>query len=162
MEYALILAAVLLISPFVLSLAASQNKKTKQNLRILFLSFLAIQIILGFLNWETFQGPGKSGFELALTFPYSYLWLFFTITFAQILLLIPKKHTLDIVSVTLNFINTVVLFATMIILSSILGKQVVSPVSIGTIFIVLIGNVVGLVLVNKDKNLIGKYLQAGN
>lgn len=153
MEYALILVVVLLISPFTLHLAASQKKKTKQSLRVLFLILLSLELILGFFNWETFKGSGKTGFELALGYTGSYLWLFFITALIQMMLLLLKKSILDTITVVLNFINTILFFAAMIILSNLLGKQVVSLVSIGVIFAVLIGNVVGLILVNKDSNL---------
>jgi len=45
----------------------------------------------------------------------------------------------------------------MIRLSSFLGFQAVSLASIGTVFLVLIGNVLGLAFINKDKNLLKKY-----
>lgn len=157
MEYAVILAAVLIISPFVLKIASSQDKKTKQNLRIIYLILLAFQILLGLLNWETLTGQGRSGFELAISYPNSYLWLFFVVTFIQIILLLLKKHSLDTSAVILNFANTIIFFITMISISKILGQQIVSLANIGTIFTVLTGNVVGLVLVNIDKNLLKKY-----
>lgn len=158
MGYVVILIGVLLISPFVLKIASSQNKKTKYNLRVIFLALLTSQLLSGLLNWETFSGPGRSGFEFALAYPSSYLWLFFVISFVQLLFLIIKKSNLDTVSVVVNFINTIVFFAGMIILSNILGKQTVSLTSIGVIFLVLIGNVVGLMLINKDSRLLRKYL----
>lgn len=165
MEYAVILIGILLVSPFILKIASSQNKKGKDNLRIIFLSLLAVQVISGLFNWETFQGTGKSGLELALAYPNSYLWIFFAVSVVQFLLLTTKKPIFYTVSVVLNFVNTIMFFAGMIILSNILGKQIVSFVSIGVIFVVLIGNVVGLTLINKDRNLFKKYhtwQQVGN
>lgn len=157
MEYTVIIIAVLLLSPFILKIATSQNKKTKYNLRIILLVLLGLQLLAGFLNWEVLKGFGRSGFELSLTFPSSYLWLFFAISFIQFLLLVIKKPALDITSVILNFINTAIFFAGMIMLSNLLGRQVVSFASISTIFAVLIGNVAGLMLINKDNNLFKKY-----
>lgn len=157
MEYTVILIAVLLLSPLVLKIASSQDKKTKRNLRFLYLILLASQIMLGFLNWETFQSSGRSGFELALTYPSSFLGLFFAISFIQVVLLLFKQHTLDILSVVLNFINTALFIAAMIIISNILGKQIVNLASIAAIFVVLSNNVVGLVLINQDKNLLKKH-----
>lgn len=155
MEYVVILIAVLLISPFILKIASSQNKKTKYNLKIVFLTLLTTQLILGFLNWENFT-TGRSAFELSLSFPGSMLGLFFVISIFQILLLIAHKSFNTLV-VVLNFANTVLIFTGMIRLSSILGYQAVSLFSIGAVFLVLIGNVVGLSFINKDKNLLKKY-----
>lgn len=149
----IVLAITLLISPFVITLSVRQDKKIKRNLRLVWITLLTLQIILGIFNWESFSGPGRSGFELALIFPKSYLWLFFTISLIQFILLTIKKPVLDMVSMILNFINTVVFFAVMIIISDFLGKQIVSIASISTVFIVLIGNVAGLMLINKDRRL---------
>lgn len=150
--YVIILAAVLLISPFVLKTASSQNKRSKQQLKILFLFILSAQIILGFLNWENFTS-GRSGFELSFDFPNSLLGLFFLISTFQIFLLSTSK-SFSTLAVILNFINTILIFTGMIRLSSILGFQAVSLASIGAVFLVLTGNVLGLVWINKDKNLL--------
>lgn len=158
MEYALILAAVLLISPFVLHLAASQNKKTKQNLKILFLGLLSLQILSGFLNWENFAVSGRSGFELAQLYPGSLLGLFFIVSLLQMIFLI-LNQSLNTAVVVLNFINSVLIFAGMIRVSNILGYQAVSFTSITTVFLVLIGNVVALAFINKDKNIFKKYIR---
>lgn len=157
MEYAAILIGVLLISPFVLKLASSQKKEIKRQLRIIFLILLSYQILSGLLNWETFQGSGRSGFELALAYPNSYLWLFFAVAIVQAIILSLKKQTLYTLATVANFANTVIFFAAMIRVSNLLGQQIVSLASIGAIFAVLIGNVVGLVLINKDRNLLAKY-----
>ncbi|MDO8570191.1 MAG: hypothetical protein Q7R97_01230 [Candidatus Daviesbacteria bacterium] len=154
--YIIILAVVLVISPFVLKLATNQGKKAKQSLRSVFILIIFAQILLGFLNWETFKGMGRNGFELSLTYPDSFLGLFFIISIIQIFLLLINKSFTTLV-VVLNFLNTFLIFVGMIRLSNILGYQVASLVSIGTVFLVLIGNVVGLVLINKDKNLLKKY-----
>lgn len=155
MEYLFILAAVLLISPFVLRLASKQDKKSKTKAKTIFLSILSFQIILGFFNWENFTS-GRSGFELSLAYPFSLLGLFFIISTVQILALLTYKSFNTLV-VILNFINTVLIFAGMIRLSSILGFQAVSFASIGSVFLVLFGNVLGLVWINKDNNLLKKY-----
>ena len=155
LSYVIILAAVLVISPFVLKFASKQDQKTKQQLKFVFLILLAAQIILGFFNWENFTS-GRNGFDLSLAYPNSLLGLFFITSFIQIILLTINKSFNTLVAV-LNFINTVLIFTGMIRLSSILGFQAVSLSSIGTVFLVLFGNVVALAFINKDQNLLKKY-----
>ncbi len=157
MEYTLILIAVLVISPFILGLASNQKKAAKLNLKYLFILILAGQVILGFLNWENFQNTGRSGYELAFMYPASLLGLFFGLSLLQIILLISNKSINKLV-VVLNFINSGLIFVGMIRLSNILGVQAASFASIGAVFLVLIGNVTGLAFINKDKNLLKKYL----
>lgn len=157
LTYLIILAAVLIISPFVLKLASNQDKKTKQSLKSFFVFILSAQIILGFLNWENFS-VGRSGLELSLSFPGSLLGLFFIIALLQVIFLVIGK-SFNTVVVVLNFINSVVIFTGMIRLSNLLGFQAVSLPSIGTVFLVMIGNVVGLAFINKDKNLLKKYFK---
>lgn len=152
MTYAIILVFVLLLSPFVLKLASKQDKKSKIRLKIVFISILIFQLILGFLNWENFTN-GRSGFELSLAYPNSLLGLFFIISAVQILALLAYK-SFNTQVVILNFINSILLFAGLIRLSAILGFQAVSLASIGAVFLVLIGNVLGLTWINKDKNLL--------
>lgn len=154
--YLIILVGVLIISPFVLKLSINQGEKTKQNLKYAFIFIILAQILLGFLNWETFKGMGRNGFELSITYPNSFLGLFFIVSIIQILLLLINKSFNTLV-VVLNFLNTFLIFIGMIRLSNMLGYQVASLASIATVFLVLIGNVVGLVLINKDKNLLKKY-----
>src|SRR3989344_667762 len=155
MEYTLILIAVLVFSPFVLSLASNQKKAAKLNLKYFFILILASQVILGFLNWENFT-KGRSGFELSLAYPDSLLGLFFIISALQILALLTYKSFIT-PTVILNFINTILVFTAMIKLSSILGFQAVSFASIGVVFLVLYGNIAGLAFINKDKKLLAKY-----
>ena len=156
-SYLAILVAVLLISPFVIGLAMRQDKKTKQNLKSAFLAFLFLQLILGFFNWETFSGAGRSGYALATQYPGSFLWLFFLITSVQIILLLIPKRVAYVSAVVLNFVNTVIFFASVILVSGLVGRQIVSYFNIAAVFAVLIGNVVGLVFINEDKNLIAKF-----
>lgn len=153
--YVVIIAAVLVISPFVLKLASSQKKETKQQLKFIFLGLLCTQIILGFFNWENFN-VGRSGFDLSITYPNSFLGLFFIISAIQIILLTINK-SFNTLIVILNFINTILIFAGMIRLSGILGFQAVSLSSIGAVFLALLGNIIGLAYINKDKNLLKKY-----
>lgn len=47
----------------------------------------------------------------------------------------------------------------MIKLSNILGFQAVSFASIVAVFLVLLGNIIGLTFINKDKNLLKKYFK---
>lgn len=155
MTYAIILVFVLLLSPFVLKLASKQDKKSKFRLKVVFISILIFQLISGFFNWENFS-RGRSGIELALTYPNSLLGLFFIISAVQILVLLISK-SFNTPVVVLNFINSILFFAGLIRLSSILGFQAVSLASIGAVFLVLLGNVLGLVWINKDKNLLKKY-----
>ncbi|MDP3973762.1 MAG: hypothetical protein Q8P92_02930 [Candidatus Daviesbacteria bacterium] len=153
--YVIILAAVLVISPFVLRIASSQKKETKQQLKFIFLFILSAQILLGFLNWEKFSS-GMSGLELSFAYPTSFLGLFFIISTLQILLLLFSKSFNTLV-VILNFINSVLIFFGMIRLSNILGFQAVSLSSIAAVFLVLLGNIIALAYINKDKNLLAKY-----
>lgn len=155
MPYLIIIVAVLLISPFVLKLAQSQEKEDKRRLKSALLILLTTQIILGLLNWENFT-TGRSGFELSLAYPSSFLGFFFIISVIQATLLILNKPFNNLV-VILNFINTILIFAGMIRLSSILGFQAVSLASVGAVLLVLIGNVLALAFINKDKNLLKKY-----
>lgn len=153
--YIIILAVVLIISPFILRLASSQKRETKQQLKFIFLFILSAQLFLGFLNWENFTS-GRSGLELSFAYPTSFLGLFFIISTLQILLLLFSKSFNTLV-VVLSFINSVLIFLGMVRLSNILGFQIVSFASIGVVFLALIGNIVGLVFINKDKNLLAKY-----
>lgn len=133
--YVIILAAVLVISPFVLRLAASQKKETKQQLKNIFLSMLSAQFLLGY-----FAG----------------LKVFLVISVIQILILLVGKSFSTLV-VVLNFINSAVIFMEMIRLSNKLGYQLVSLPAIGAVFLVLFGNIIGLAYINKNKFLLKKY-----
>ncbi len=159
-NYAIILAAVLIFSPLVLRMASGQKKETKQQLKFILLFILAAQILLGFLNWENFK-TGRSGFELALIYPNSLLGLFFIIALLQVIFLTVGKSFNTIV-VVLNFINSVLIFMGMIRLSNILGFQAVSLASVGAVFLVLIGNVIALAFINKDRQLFKKYPYFGS
>lgn len=142
MEYFFILASVLLISPFVIRLSSSQNNKNKGNLKVIFLFLLFLQLILSF--------------KIAFAYPQSLLGLFFVVTIVQIILLF-LNHKFYTFAVILNFINTTIFFAGMIRLGQITGIQDTSLASIGTAFTILIGNVIGLIFINKDKNLFKRY-----
>lgn len=133
--YVIILAAVLIISPFVLRLASSQNRETKQQLKFIFLFLLSAQILLGY-----FAG----------------LKVFLVISVIQILILLAGKSFSTLV-VVLNFINSAVIFMEMIRLSNKLGYQLVSLPAIGAVFLVLFGNIIGLAYINKNKFLLKKY-----
>lgn len=135
--YLIILAVVLILSPFVLKIASSQKKETKQQLKLAYLFILSAQIFLGFLGGVR-------------------VWLFLGITLIQILFVLNRQFTLAVI---LNFINTIVFFGSMIRLGQITGIQDSSFSSIATAFLVLIGNVIGLIFINKDKNLLKKYLR---
>lgn len=148
LTYVIILAAVLIISPFVLKLATKQDKKNKQSLKSFFILIILAQILLGFLG----------GFKFALDYPQSFLGFFFIISATQLVLLVFSKK-LYTLAVVLNFINTIIFFMGMIRLGQITGIQDTSIASISTAFIVLIGNVIGLVFINKDKNLLKKYFK---
>lgn len=153
----IVVILTILLSPFVLVFASKQNKKIKQNLKLIYIFILSSQILLGFFNWENFS-KGRSGFELSLTYPNSFLGFFFIISAIQIILLILNK-TFDTFVVTLNFFNTILIFIGMIRLSNILGFQAASFASISTVFLVLFGNIIALAYINKDKNLLKKYLK---
>lgn len=155
----LIIVAILtlLLSPFILAIASNQNKEIKKNLKLAFIFILFAQVLLGFLNWEN-NSLGRSGFELSLTYPNSFLGLFFIMPLTQIILLLLNK-SFNTLIVVLNFINSVLIFITMIRLSNILGFQAVSFASIGAVFLVLFGNVIGLNFINKDRNLLKKYIK---
>lgn len=136
--YIVILAIVLLLSPFVLKIASKQDKKVKHNLKSWFLVIFSAQIILGYFSGVKF-------------FP--------AISFLQIILLITNKSFNTLV-VVLNFINSVVIFAEMINMSKQAGYQIFSLPAIGAVFLVLIGNILGLAYINKDTNLLKKYFKA--
>ncbi len=154
--YFVVLAAVLIVSPLVLKLASNQKKEAKQLLRLIYILILIVQILLGFFNWENFL-TGRSGYELSLSYPDSLLGCFFIISALQIFLLRFSKFCKSMV-VVLNFINTILIFIGLGKLSGILEFQAVSLWSISAVFLVLAGNVMGLVFLNKDGNLFKKYL----
>lgn len=154
-NYAIILAAVLILSPLVLRMASGQKKETKQQLKFILLFILSAQILLGFLNWENFNS-GRGGFELALIYPNSLLGLFFIIALLQVIFLTVGKSFNTLV-VILNFINSVLIFVGMVRLSNILGFQAVSLASVGAVFLVLVGNIIALAFINKDKNILKRY-----
>lgn len=156
-SWMVILPATLLLSPFVLLIASKQDKSTKFKLRLPFATLLVFQLLLALFNWETMRGPGRSGLELALAFPHSLLILFFFLTLAQIVMVLLRKSQTDLAAVVANFINSFLIFASLIIISKTLGRQIVSFAAIAEVFLVLIGNVVALALINKDKMLLSKY-----
>ncbi len=151
LTYPIILFVVLILSPILLTLANKQDSRTKKTLKTGFFILLLLELLSGFFNWESFSGTGQSGFELAFTYPRSFFGLFFVIVLIQMILLFIPKRTAHLATVVLNFFNTAVFFVGLILVSQTIGKQVVSFWSIGAIFAVLIGNVVGLVWLNKDK-----------
>jgi len=152
--YLVILVGVLVLSPLAIVIAARTDKKTKRILRVCLLALFAVQIVSGLFNWESFSTVGRSGIALAITYPSSLLGLFFIISFVQAgLLLLLRKHWALVTVAVLNFVNTVVFFVGGISLEKIQGLEVFSYFSLAAIFAVLIGNVVSLLLVNRDKNL---------
>src|SRR3990167_3742101 len=153
----LILPLILIISPFILILASRQDKGTKKNIRLIFILFLVLELILGFFNWESFSKDGLSGYQLALAYPSSLLFAFFALTLSQTIILVFAKRFLDILATILNFANLIILFAALISISNILGYQAVSWANLGTIFLVLFANIAGLALINKDSNLLAKF-----
>lgn len=134
----LVTILTLLLSPFVLRLALNQRKETKQNLKSVFILILSIQIVLGFLTG---------------------IQLFLVVSTIQIILLLTSK-SFNTTVIVLNFINSMVIFMEMINMSKEAGYQIFSLPAIGAVFMVLIGNVFGLVYINKDKNLMKKYFKA--
>ena len=128
--YTFILIAVLIISPFVLELAEKQDKKTKTGLKNIFLFLLIAQIILASFSWQI-------------------LLLFLAISLLQLFLLLKKPSP---AVVFLNLINTLVLFITMARLNRPVGN-LTNLAAIAAAFLVLTGNVVGLLLINKEKRL---------
>lgn len=157
--YLLVIIAVCLISPFVLSIAANQNNKYKAQLKNIILLFLVLQLVLGMFNWENFNQEGRSGYQLALGFPDSLLGLFFAVSLLQLSLLTFNRYQLSLYATILNFLNTFLIFISMIRLGNLLGFQAVSFASIATVFLVLIGNVIALAFINRDKNILKKYLR---
>lgn len=151
-----VLGAVVVISPLVLALGSRKDKKTKKWLKYIFLALLILQLVFGFFNWERFDGEGRSGFELARSYPSSLLFLFFGTALFQILLLFITRRA-GRVCVSLNFFNTVLIFWGMVRISEVVGHQVVSLAGTRTVFLVLIGNVVGLIYINQDPKLLAKW-----
>lgn len=131
--YTLILIATLIISPLAVTLAQKQDKKTKSRLKNIFLLILISQLILGLPSWKA-------------------LSLFLIISLAQIFLLIRKTPPQAPV-VLLNFINTFVFWATMIRLEQKPINNSPNLIGIAIAFIVLTGNLIGLLLINRDKRL---------
>ena len=128
--YTLILIAVLIISPFALTLPQKQDKKTKSRLKYIFLFLLLAQTILASFNWQM-------------------LLLFLAISLLQFFLLLKKPSPAVVI---LNFINTFVLFITMARLSRPVGN-LANLAAIAAAFLVLTNNVIGLLLINKEKGL---------
>ena len=153
----LILPVIVLISPIILSLAARQEKKVKQKLRYIFQISLVIIAGLAFLNWETQSPGGRNAFALASDFKSIFLWLFLGITFGQIIILHLKTYKFDVLATIGNVFATFIFFASAITISNALGQSLVSPAIITVAMTVLINNVIGLVLVNKDPNLLSKF-----
>ena len=153
----LILPVIVLISPIILSLAARQEKKVKQKLRYIFQISLVIIAGLAFLNWETQNPGGRNAFALASDFKSIFLWLFLGITFSQIIILHLKTYKFDVLATIGNVFATFIFFASAITISNALGQSLVSPAIITVAMTVLINNVIGLVLVNKDPNLLSKF-----
>lgn len=156
MAYFVILVLVALLSPLLISLASKQGKKHKNRLLHLCLLILTSQILLGFFNWETFEGPGRTGFGLARAFPNSLLWTFFAVSAIQIVFLLSGKYSLKTTAVAINFGNSILFFLGLIKTSNIIGTQMFSIPTVTCAFLVLIGNVVGLILINNDRKLISK------
>lgn len=129
--YTLILVVVLAISPWVLKLAEKQDKKTKSRLKNIFLLLLIGQTLLGLPSWKL-------------------LPLFLTISTFQIFLVVRK---IPLPAVLLSFVNTVIFFFTLIRLDRGPIENSANLTYIAIAFIVLIGNVVGLLLANKEKKL---------
>lgn len=153
----LIIPAVILVAPIVLTIASKQQKSSKQKLRIVFQISLTIILALSFLNWETQSPGGRNAFMLATSFQNIFLWLFLTITFLGIILLSFKKYLFDLLATVASVISTFLFFAAAITISNAIGRSIVSPALITSAMIVLINNVLGLALVNRDSNLLAKY-----
>ena len=151
--YLIIIVGVLILSPLALVIAARTDKKTKLILRFFLLALLAIQLASGFFNWESSSDVDRSGIALAAAYPSSLLGLFFIISLVQAGLLLLRKHWALVTTAVLNFVNTVVFFIGVVSLEKIRGIEVFSYFALGAIFAVLVGNVVALLLVNRDKNL---------
>src|SRR3990167_5474024 len=149
--YLIIIFGVLALSPLAITVAARTDKKTKRILRFSLLALLTIQIASGFFNWEGFLPGGRSGFALAAAYPGSLLGLFFVIPFVQASLLLLRKQWANVTIAVLNFVNTIVFFTGVISLEKIQAVEVFSYFSLSAIFALLIGNVVSLLLANRDK-----------
>src|SRR3989344_869055 len=153
----LILPVIVLISPIILSLAARQEKKVKQKLRYIFQISLVIIAGLAFLNWETQEPGGRNAFALSSDFQSIFFWLFLGITFGQIIILHLKTYKFDVLATIGNVFATFLFFASAISISNAIGQSLVSAAVITTALTVLVNNVIGLVLVNKDPNLLSKF-----
>ena len=153
----IILPAVILLGGLVLSWAARQDKKAKNRFRQIFLALILGSLISGFFNWETFTGYGRSGFALSWQYPQSLLFIFFFVALIGFILLLLRRNWADVVAVVLSVANTVVFFASLMRLASTIGFQPFSYANVAALFAVLIGNVIGLMLINKDKNLLAKF-----
>lgn len=153
----LVLPIVLLAAPLVLSIAAKQKVRVKQKLRRIFQISLTLILFLSFLNWESLSQSGRNSFQLALTARNPFLWLFLAVNTIQIITLQTKSRKADVMAVILNALNTFIFFISAITISNTLGKQIVSPAIITTAMTVLVNNVLGLALINKDPKILQKY-----
>jgi len=153
----LIVPVVILIAPLVLIIASRQNKSAKQKLRTVFQISLGAIIALSFLNWETQNPGGRNAFMFAVSFQNIFLWLFLASTFLQIALLSFKKYQFDLMVTVTGLVSTFLFFAATITISNAISRSIVSPALITTAMIVIVNNVLGLALVNRDSNLLAKY-----
>lgn len=133
LAYTLILATVLIVSPFAFKIAEKQDKKTKSRLKHILLFLLVSQILLGLISWKI-------------------LLPFLAISLVQIFLL-TKKNPAKTPTAVLNFINTFVFFFIMIRLDQREISDSTNLAAIAIAFIILIGNVVSLLFINKEKRL---------
>ena len=131
--YLFVLIAVCAISPFAISIAQKQDKKTKSHLKNIFLFLLISQIILSLLN------------RTVLPF-------FLVISLIQVVLLFFAQTP----TVILNLANTFYFFLTMAQLERGQNNLSPNPLAIAIAFILLFNNVMGLLLINKEKRLVIK------
>lgn len=155
--YGVIVAGVLILTPLTLNLASKQDKQIKSGLRRVFVLLLFLVLVTGLFNWETFSGPGRSGYPLAIAYPSSLVGLVFIITVFQLFLVVLGKRASNLLAVIFNFVNSVVIMAALIRVSNMAGRQLVSWVSITAVFAVLVNNVVGLLWLNRDPQLMSKW-----
>lgn len=155
--YWIILPALILLGGLVIGLAARQDKKAKDRFRQIFLALVLGTLVSGFFDWETFTGQGRSGFALSWQYLQSFLLIFFFVAFLQFVLLLLRRYFADVIAIVLSVVNTVMFFVSLMRLAGTLGFQPFSYANVVALFAVLIGNVVGLMLVNKDKNLLAKF-----
>mgnify|MGYP001592573133 CR=1 FL=1 len=155
----LVLPIVILLTPLFLKLASRQDALTKNVMRLMLITFVFLPLIFGFFNWETFTNTQSSltGYQTATVFPFSLLGIFFLLCAALVLVLVTNRKKLFTYVSVGTFVATLMIFYALIDVSRDLDQPFASFASVGTVFSMLVANVIGLILINR-KDLTTSYV----